>query len=125
VLPFDAIEELGLDNRAFQHTLLCLLAREITCRQNLMLVLASMRAEQRLAAFFLDLARRYHDLGYSSCEFVLRMTREEIGSYIGLQLETVSRLCTRFQEEGLIQVQGRAVKLLDRIALKRIVGTES
>jgi CRP/FNR family transcriptional regulator len=50
------------------------------------------------------------------------MTREEIGSYLGLKLETVSRLFSRFQEEGLIQVQGRAVKLLDPAALKQLVG---
>ena len=60
--------------------------------------------------------------GYSSTEFVLRMTREEIGSYLGLKLETVSRLFSRFQEEGLIQVQGRAVKLLDLTALKQLIG---
>ena len=80
-----------------------------------MLLLGTMHAEQRLAAFLLDLSQRYQARGYSSCEFVLRMTREEIGSYLGLKLETVSRLFSRFQREGLIQVQGRVVKLLDRI----------
>jgi len=72
--------------------------------------------------FLLNLADRYRLRGYSSTEFVLRMTREEIGSYLGLKLETVSRLFSRFQEEGLIQVQGRAVKLLDPMALKRLIG---
>ena len=57
-------------------------------------------------------------------EFILRLTREEIGSYLGLKLETVSRLFSRFHEEGLIQVHGRVVKLLDRIALKKVVGNE-
>ena len=73
-------------------------------------------------SFLLNLAERYRRRGYSSTEFVLRMTREEIGSYLGLKLETVSRLFSRFQEEGLIQVQGRAVKLLDLAALKQLVG---
>lgn len=86
-----------------------------------MMLLGTMDAEQRLATFLLDLSRRYQALGYSSCEFVLRMTREEIGSYLGLKLETVSRLFSRFQREGLIQVQGRVVKLLDRASVKRLV----
>jgi CRP/FNR family transcriptional regulator len=80
-----------------------------------------MDAEQRLATFLLDLSQRYRALGYSSCEFVLRMTREEIGSYLGLKLETVSRLFSRFQREGLLQVQGREVKLLDQISVKRLL----
>jgi CRP/FNR family transcriptional regulator len=80
-----------------------------------------MRAEQRLAAFLLDLSQRYQARGYSSCEFVLRMTREEIGSHLGLKLETVSRLFSRLQREGLIQVQGRTVKLLDRLAVGQLV----
>jgi CRP/FNR family transcriptional regulator len=87
-----------------------------------MLLLGSMRAEERLAAFLLNLSQRYRERGYSSTEFVLRMTREEIGSYLGLKLETVSRLFSRFHEEGLIQVQGRSVKLLDIAALKELLG---
>ena len=88
---------------------------EIARERAVMLLLGTMRAERRLAAFLLDLSQRYHARGYSSCEFVLRMTREEIGSYLGLKLETVSRLFSRFQREGLLQVQGRVVKLLDRV----------
>ena len=72
--------------------------------------------------FLLNLAERHRRRGYSSTEFVLRMTREEIGSYLGLKLETVSRLFSRFQAGGLIQVQGRTVKLLDPSALKQLVG---
>jgi CRP/FNR family transcriptional regulator len=87
-----------------------------------MLLLGSMRAEQRLAVFLLNLSHRYQDRGYSATELVLRMTREEIGSYLGLKLETVSRLFSRFQQEGLIQVQGRSVKLLDMTALKQLLG---
>jgi CRP/FNR family transcriptional regulator len=81
-----------------------------------------MRAEERLAVFLLNLAERYRSRGYSASEFLLRMTREEIASYLGLQLETVSRLFSRMHEEGLIQVQGRAVKLLDLSALKALAG---
>ena len=86
-----------------------------------MLLLGTMRAEQRLAVFLLDLSERYLARGYSSCEFVLRMTREEIGSYLGLKLETVSRLLSRLVDEGLIRAEGRSIKLLDRMALRRLL----
>jgi CRP/FNR family transcriptional regulator, anaerobic regulatory protein len=66
------------------------------------------------------LSRRHQARGYSSCEFVLRMTREEIGSYLGLTLETVSRQLSRFQRDGLLQVEGRTVKVLDRDAVTRL-----
>jgi CRP/FNR family transcriptional regulator, anaerobic regulatory protein len=122
VLPFDRLEELARNVPPLQHNLYRFLSKEISRDHNIMLLLGSMRAEERLAVFLLNLAERYRRRGYSSTEYVLRMTREEIGSYLGLKLETVSRLFSRFQEEGLIQVQGRAVKLLDPGALKQIVG---
>ena len=118
VLPFDRIEELARHNGEFQRALHRRLAMEIARERNVMLMLGAMRAEQRLAAFLLDLAHRYHERGYSSTEFVLRMTREEIGSYLGLKLETVSRLFSRFHQDGLVQVQGRIVKQLDRGGLE-------
>lgn len=121
-LPFDRIEELARSMPPLQHNLHRFLSKEISRDHNIMLLLGSMRADERLAVFLLNLADRYRRRGYSSTEYVLRMTREEIGSYLGLKLETVSRLFSRFQEEGLIQVQGRAVKLLDPGALKQIVG---
>jgi CRP/FNR family transcriptional regulator len=80
-----------------------------------------MRAESRLAVFLLGLSRRYQARGHSPSEFVLRLTREEIGSYLGLTLKTVSRLFSRFQREGLVQVQGRTVKLLDRVTVSQLV----
>ena len=76
----------------------------------MMLLLGSRPAEERLTLFLLDLAERYRVRGYSAREFVLRMTRDEIASYLGLKLETVSRLFSSLQEQGLLQVQGRAVK---------------
>ncbi len=120
-LPFDRIEALSRQHTGFQHNVHRLLSREITRERALMMLLGTMHAEQRLATFLLDLSQRYGARGYSSCEFVLRMTREEIGSYLGLKLETVSRLFSRFQREGLVQVQGRIVKLLDRPSLKRLI----
>ena len=122
VLPFGRIEEMARAVQMLQHNLHRLLSNEISRDQNAMLLLGSMRAEERLAVFLLSLAERYKRRGYSSTEYVLRMTREEIGSYLGLKLETVSRLFSRFHDADLIRVQGRAVKLLDPPALQRIVG---
>lgn len=122
-LPFNRVEELARQSHPFQRRLNRLLSQEITRERRVTMILGTMRADQRLATFLLDLAQRYQERGYSSVEFVLRMTREEIGSYLGLKLETVSRLFSRFHEEGLIQVHGRVVKLLDRVALKRVVET--
>ena len=118
VLPFD----LAHNVTALRRNLYRFISNDICRGHNMMLMLGSMRAEERLGLFLLNLAQRFQTLGYSSNEFVLRMTREEIASYLGLKLETVSRLFSRLQEEGLIQVQGRAIKLLDSSALKRLVG---
>jgi CRP/FNR family transcriptional regulator len=115
--PFVRLEDLSRAVPQLQHNLHLFLARIARPDHAL---LASMRAER------LDVpARPRRTLsrrGYSSTQFVLRMTREEIGSYLGLKLETVSRLFSRFHDEGMIQVQGRAVKLLDTAALKQLIG---
>lgn len=121
LLPFENVEILARTSDRFRRNLHRLLAREGLRAQTLTITLGTMRADQRLAAFLLDLSQRYQARGYSSCEFVLRMTREEIGSHLGLKLETVSRLFSRLQREGLIQVQGRTVKLLDRLAVGQLV----
>jgi CRP/FNR family transcriptional regulator len=122
VMPFDHLEELARAVAPLQHNLHRFLSREIGREQHLMLMLGSMRAEARLAAFLLNLADRYRMRGYASTEFVLRMTREEIGSYLGLKLETVSRLFSRFHAEGLLQVHARTVSKLDLPALRTLAG---
>ena len=122
VIPFGRVEELARHVPALQHNLHKFLSREIERDHKVMLLLGSMRAEERLAAFLLNLSERYKCRGYSSTEFVLRMTREEIGSYLGLKLETVSRLFSKFQQEGLLNVAGRSVKINDLSALKQLVG---
>jgi CRP/FNR family transcriptional regulator len=87
-----------------------------------MLLLSAARADQRVAIFLLDMAERYRRLGESRSRFALRMTRQDIGSYLGLQLETVSRILSHFQREGFIQVQGREISMLDFPALWRLSG---
>ena len=121
VLPFERIEALAQRDTGFRRRLYRLLSSAIVRERSLSLMLGTMRAEQRLASFLLDLSSRYQMRGYSSTDFVLRMTREEIGSHLGLKLETVSRLFSRFAEEGLIEVQGRAIKLCDRIGLQHLL----
>jgi CRP/FNR family transcriptional regulator len=78
-----------------------------------MLLLGTMRAEERVAAFLLNLVQRLQARGFSRSELVLRMTRQEIGSYLGLKLETVSRTLSRFAAEGLIEVVQRHVRIVD------------
>jgi len=121
-IPFDHLEELCQRLAPLQHNLHRFLAREISRDHSVMLLLGSMRAEERVAEFLLNLSERYRRRGYSSTEFVLRMTREEIGSYLGLKLETVSRLFSHFQKEALIRIRGRDVQILDLAALKQLVG---
>jgi CRP/FNR family transcriptional regulator, anaerobic regulatory protein len=125
IMPFSQFDEIAQRVRSLQCHVQRLLSREIVRDQHAMLVLGSMRAEERLAGFLLNLADRYKARGYSSSEFVLRMTREEIGSYLGLKLETVSRLFSRFQEAGLLRAQQRQIKIVDPIGLKQLIGQDA
>jgi CRP/FNR family transcriptional regulator len=120
-LPFERIEEVARDVKALQHHVHKIMSREIVREHGVMLLLGNMRAEERLASFLLNLAQRLHARGFSSSDLVLRMTREEIGSYLGLTLETVSRTFSRFAEEGMITVNQRQVHIQDAEALKKIV----
>ncbi|MDD2547520.1 MAG: fumarate/nitrate reduction transcriptional regulator Fnr [Burkholderiaceae bacterium] len=121
VMPFDRIEELSREVNALQHHVHKIMSREIVREHGVILLLGSMRAEERLAAFLLNLVQRLHARGFSQSELVLRMTREEIGSYLGLKLETVSRTFSKFAEEGVMEVKQRHVRILDTQALQRIV----
>ncbi|NPC55891.1 helix-turn-helix domain-containing protein [Caenimonas soli] len=121
VMPFDRVGELSREINALQHHVHRVLSREIVREHSVMLLLGTMRAEERLAAFLLNLVQRLHARGFSRTELVLRMTREEMGSYLGLKLETVSRTFSRFAELGLVEVRQRHLRILDLQALQRIV----
>ena len=121
VMPFDRIEEISREVNALQHHVHKIMSREIVREHGVMLLLGSMRAEERLAAFLLNLVQRLHARGFSKSDLVLRMTREEIGSYLGMKLETVSRTFSKFAEEGMIEVSQRNIRIRDADALKRIV----
>jgi CRP/FNR family transcriptional regulator, anaerobic regulatory protein len=122
VLPFSLLEEFGREVPAMQRHLHVVLSREIVRDHGIMMLLGSMRAEERLAAFLLNLSRRFTARGYSPSDFHLRMTREEIGSYLGLKLETVSRLFSKFQDDGLIEVQQKHVRIRDIPGLHGLMG---
>jgi CRP/FNR family transcriptional regulator len=121
VMPFDQVEELSREFTTLQHHIHKIMSREIVRDHSVMLLLGSMRAEERLAAFLLNLVQRLHARGFSQSELVLRMTREEIGSYLGMKLETVSRTFSKFVEEGIIEVKQRYVHIKDTEALRQIV----
>ena len=121
VLPFDRITELSRDVGALQHHLHRVLSREIVREHGVMMLLGTMRADERLAAFLLNLVQRLHVRGFSGTELVLRMTREEIGSYLGMKLETVSRTLSKFADEGVIAIRQRHVRILDAPALQHLV----
>jgi CRP/FNR family transcriptional regulator, anaerobic regulatory protein len=125
VMPFDRIGELSREVNALQHHVHRIMSREIVREHGVMLLLGSMRAEERLAAFLLNLSQRFVARGYSPSEFHLRMTREEIGSFLGLKLETVSRIFSKFQEENLIGVQQKHIRIVDTAGLKKILGQEA
>lgn len=121
VIPYSSIVALELRQPEYLRYIQKLLSREIVRQHGLDLLLGSMRAEERIAAFLLNLSQRFESRGYSKSEFVLRMTRASIGSYLGLKLETVSRIFSRFASENLIAVNQKHVHILDFAGLKKIV----
>ncbi len=125
VMPFERIGELAREVTALQHHLHRVMSREIVREHGVMLLLGSMKAEERLAAFLLNLVQRLRTRGFSGSELVLRMTREEIGSYLGLKLETVSRTFSKFAEQGIIEIRQRHLRIMDAAALRRIVTPEA
>ena len=121
-IPFGELESLSRDLPALQQHFHRIMSREIARDYGVMLLLGSMRAEERLAAFLLNLSQRFAARGYSAVSFILRMTREEIGSYLGLKLETVSRAFSRFQSENVITVQNKSIEIKDLERLHALVG---
>lgn len=122
VIPYSQLEALSREIGELQHQFHKLMSREIVREHGVMLLLGGMRAEERLAAFLLNLTQRLQARGFSASSLVLRMTRDEIGSYLGLTLETVSRAFSKFQEEGLLDVKQRQIRVLDPAKLQGLVG---
>ena len=121
VIPFTELESLSREFVELQRQFHKIMSREIVRDHGVMLLLGSMRAEERLAAFLLNLSKRLQARGFSSSSMVLRMTREEIGSYLGLKLETVSRTFSKFQDDGLLNVKQRQIEILDLVGLNALL----
>ena len=122
-LPFARLEELTRDIPSLQRHLYRAMSREIVHDHGQMLLLGNMRAEERVAAFLVNLSQRFAARGYSPREFHLPMTREDIGSYLGLKLETVSRVFARFHGEGSIEIRNRHVHIVKLDELHRLLGS--
>jgi len=120
IIPFRRLEHLCNDIPVMQRHVHRLMSGEIVRKSQLMTMLGSMRAEERVSAFLLNLSQRLRARRYADTEFKLRMSRSEIGSYLGMKLETVSRMLSRFQEEKLIDVRGKLIRILDAEGLQRI-----
>jgi CRP/FNR family transcriptional regulator len=112
-IPFSRLEALFSDMPALLHQFLRMMSTEIAQEEDAMLLLGNMRAEQKLAAFLVNLAGRYAARGYSSRRFQLRMTREDIGNYLGLTVESISRLLSKFKQQDWLRVHSRELELVD------------
>jgi CRP/FNR family transcriptional regulator len=124
-IPFTRLEDLFGQVPTLLRHFHRIMSQEITREQNVMLLLGNMRAEQRFAVFLVNLSSRYAARGYSPTSFQLRMSREDIGNYLGLTIESVSRLLSRFKKQGWLKVDKREVTLLDPVMLKAMAaGTE-
>ncbi|MGB0693133.1 MAG: fumarate/nitrate reduction transcriptional regulator Fnr [Pseudomonadales bacterium] len=119
-IPFDSIEDLSATIRNLQVHMYRLLSREIRVDQELQMLLAKKSAEERISAFLMNLSLRYQQRRLSSTHFRLPMARSDIGNYLGLAVETVSRTLTRLQTTGVLMVEGKEVEILDLNALCNI-----
>ena len=124
VMPFANVEDLSREFPVLQRHVHKVMSREIVRENGMMMMLGNMRAEERLAAFLLNLVQRLHARGFSKSEMILRMTREEIGSYLGLKLETISRTFSKLSEDGIIEVKQRYVRILKPEELKKITNPQ-
>jgi CRP/FNR family transcriptional regulator len=119
-VPYDVLENLSEQTPSIRYQMLRIMSQEILDNQELMLLLGKKNAEERLATFLLSLSRRFEKRSYSPTQFLLSMSRNDIGNYLGMAEETVCRVFTRFQEEGLLTTERRQIRLNDLDRLKAI-----
>lgn len=124
VIPYPALSTLCSNASTMQQRMHKLMSEQIAREAAQTMLLGSLSAEERVSAFLLDVSSRYLKRGFSPNEFNLRMTREEIGSYLGMTLETVSRTLSKLQKRGLIEMHGRAVKIVDFDSLQQLQARE-
>ena len=118
-IPFDTLDELAGRLPKLRQQIMRLMSSEITYDQEMLLLLNKKSAEQRLASFIFNLSERFGERGFSRKEFRFTMTRGEIGNYLGLTVETISRLLSRFQKADLIKVEGKFITILNNDALAK------
>lgn len=120
-IHFAQLEKLAQSLPSLQHNLNRLLSREIVRDHTMLMLMGNMNSDERLAAFLLNLSQRLNARGYSSRDFVLKMRREEMGSYLGLRLETICRGIAHLRDQGLVDIAARNVKIKDMEGLKQLV----
>lgn len=112
-LPYETLDKMAVQFPKLRHQIMSFMSAEIKQDHDLMMLLNKRTAEERLIYFLAHLSKRFEERGFSPRQFNLSMTRNEIGNYLGLTVETISRLLTRFQKEGIIQVDGKLITILD------------
>jgi CRP/FNR family transcriptional regulator len=120
LLAFKKFIALGRTHSELEHAMYSVMSRELVREQGMVSMLGALSAEARVARFLVSLSERFSEMGYSSKLFNLRMTRHEIGSYLGLTLETVSRTLSAFNEFGLITVDQRSIGIKDIDSLRTL-----
>jgi len=119
-VPIDVLDAYSEEVPSVRQQMLKIMSQEILDNQELMLLLGKKNADERLATFLLSLSRRFQRRSYSPSQFNLSMSRSDIGNYLGMAEETVCRVFTRFQDDGLLTTERRQVQLLDQDRLKSI-----
>lgn len=119
---FEALQNLSTQVPELRDQLMAAMAKEIRNEQHMMLLLSKKTAEQRVATFLYQISERFRLRGYSATIFRLTMSRNEIGNYLGLAVETVSRIFTRFQKQQLINVEGKEIEILNLETLFEVSG---
>jgi CRP/FNR family transcriptional regulator len=120
-MPYEGLEDLCHSLPALNRQILRVASREISAEQQMLMQLGKRTAEERLASFLLSLSSRFSQRGLSATEFNLPMSRQDIGNYLGLAIETVSRLFAHFQEQGVLRVNRKQITIVDMGRLKAMV----
>ncbi|MFB1011789.1 MAG: fumarate/nitrate reduction transcriptional regulator Fnr [Thiopseudomonas sp.] len=121
-IPFERLDELSVNLPQLRRQLMRIMSREIRDEQQMLLLLSKKNADERIATFLINLSARFRARGYSPYQFRLAMSRNEIGNYLGLAVETVSRVFTRFQQNNLLKAEGKEIHLLNLIELCALAG---
>ncbi|SFP31031.1 fumarate/nitrate reduction transcriptional regulator Fnr [Pseudomonas borbori] len=121
-IPFERLDELSILLPQLRRQLMRVMSREIRDDQQMMMLLSKKTADERIATFLVNLSARFRARGFSPNQFRLAMSRNEIGNYLGLAVETVSRVFTRFQQNQLLETEGKSVHILDPIELCALAG---